>query len=160
MYNKTVNFLENEFRINGFMLVLMTFTVTFFLCTLYNALFLGLPQLSTVWMFSIAILSFASIPVVYVMGVASNSARDKSMRHDLMVVCLTKISQTKNSIKPGQTVVITSGYSNYYNEVRDVVEALQDVIDPKFILSSSGCNGPGPYRIKLRQPKRISKPFI
>lgn len=153
MFNRLTNFFEREFRRNGFWLILMTFSIALFLCTLFEALFFGLPNLKILWMFSIVLLLFLSLPLVYILGVASNNAEQKNAKQDLIFNCLEKISEFKDSIEPGQTIELFSGYTHYNYMLKEIKEILQSVVDPKFRISVTGLYQPGPYKIRFRLPK-------
>ncbi len=153
MFNRLTNFFEKEFRKNGLWLILMTFSIALFLCMLFEALFFGLPDFKILWMFSIAVLSFLALPLVYILGVASRNAEEKNTKQDLIFNCLEKISEFKDSIEPGQTIELCSGYTYYNYMLKEIKEILQSVVDPKFKISVTGLYQAGPYKIRFRLPK-------
>ena len=152
MYQRLLNWLERETRYRGFFAILLTFPLALFIVFGYEALLMGFPEYKFLILFTIPLLLFLSLPVIWVLGEAYKNAAAKNEKLDLLYKCLTQIALIREGMEPGQQYRLTEGYTFYSSDIYEVKTLLEESLGEKVHISISVCSGEGPYSFTASLP--------
>lgn len=151
--DKLTDFIAGEYRRNGFMLNLLSFSIAAFLTYVFAFSLFYIPTYFLAIAFAVLFLMFIFLPIVMLLGIASNRAESKNRLQDLVVECLESYGKIREGLEYEVEYRLAEGYTNNEGMLYQTIKILNDAIGGEAVFY---CSAGPKYQITLK----VWKPLI